>query len=147
MEEGRGREAYVGRGTEKLMFPRWVPPCPPPPREDRGGSGRRAGASDIGGREEPKVMVKHDDWRSVFFEIRAAKLQGPSRRPETLAWPPNYHYGGSPFGRKASSGTKLRSRGPAWKPPLTSSCISSSIDPQNIFFSLAQRRPGSLSVY
>ena len=27
MEEGRGREGrYVGRGTEKLMFPRWVPP-------------------------------------------------------------------------------------------------------------------------
>lgn len=64
-------------------------------------------------------MVKHDDWRSAapFFEVVAAKLQGPSPRPETLAWPPNYHYGGSPFrARGPLLGTKLLGRGPARSP-------------------------------
>lgn len=67
-------------------------------------------------------MVKHDDWRSAapFFEVVAAKLQGPSPGPETLAWPPNYHYGGSPFrARCPLPGTKLLGRGPARRAPLT----------------------------
>lgn len=64
-------------------------------------------------------VVKHDDWRSAapFFEVVAAKLQGPSPGPETLAWPPNYHYGGSPFrARGPLPGTKLLGRGPARSP-------------------------------
>lgn len=68
-------------------------------------------------------MVKHDDWRSAapFFEVVAAKLQGPSPGPETLAWPPNYHYGGSPFrARGPLLGTKLLGRGPTRRSPLTS---------------------------
>lgn len=66
-------------------------------------------------------MVKHDDWRSAapFFEVVAAKLQGPSPGPETLAWPPNYHYGGSPFrARSPLLGTKLLGRGPMRSPSL-----------------------------
>lgn len=66
-------------------------------------------------------MVKHDDWRSAapFFEVVAAKLQGPSLGPETLAWPPNYHYGGSPFrARSPLLGTKLLGRGPVRSPSL-----------------------------
>lgn len=66
-------------------------------------------------------MVKHDDWRSAapFFEVVAAKLQGPSPGPETLAWPPNYHYGGSPFRTRCPlPGTKLLGRGPARRVPL-----------------------------
>lgn len=73
-----------------------------------------------GGRAgERSSVVKHDDWRSAapFFEVVAAKLQGPSPGPETLAWPPNYHYGGSPFrARGPLPGTKLLGRGPARSP-------------------------------
>lgn len=76
-------------------------------------------------------MVKQDDWRSAapFFEVVAAKLQGPSPGPETLAWPPNYHYGGSPFrARCPLPGTKLLGRGPARRAPfyllLTASLFS-----------------------
>lgn len=70
------------------------------------------------------LVVKHDDWRSAapFFEVVAAKLQGPSPGPETLAWPPNYHYGGSPFRTRCPlSGTKLLGRGPARRAPFRSS--------------------------
>lgn len=89
--------------------------------------------------------MKHDDWRSAapFFEVVAAKLQGPSPGPETLAWPPNYHYGGSPFrARCPLPGTKLLGRGPARRAPfyllLSSSPLyissrpptAGSIDPQ-----------------
>ena len=104
-------------------------------------------------------VVKHDDWRSAapFFEVVAAKLQGPSPGPETLAWPPNYHYGGSPFRTRCPlPGTKLLGRGPARRAPFTSSsrhrssfippsCIHPPVLPRpvvdrptNIFFSLYQ---------
>lgn len=77
----------------------------------RGGGEGRAG--------ERSSVVKHDDWRSAapFFEVVAAKLQGPLPGPETLAWPPNYHYGGSPFrARGPLPGTKLLGRGPRVAP-------------------------------
>lgn len=107
-------------------------------------------------------MVKHDDWRSAapFFEVVAAKLQGPSPGPETLAWPPNYHYGGSPFRTRGPLlDTKLLGRGPARRSPFyllllllpaslsflfvlsliymyVSSCSPSVDRPTNIFFYL-----------
>jgi len=78
----------------------------------------------------------------------AAKLQGPSPGPETLAWPPNYHYGGSPFRTRGPlPGTKLLGRGPARSPlyllplpPRRSSLLLLPLPPPldrstNIFFS------------
>lgn len=83
------------------------------------------------GRQDWRVdVVKHDDWRSAapFFEVVAAKLQGPSPGPETLAWPPNYHYGGSPFrARGPLLGTKLLGRGPARRSPLYLLLLSTSL--------------------
>lgn len=92
-------------------------------RRRRGdGEGGERGGGGCGGREaDGTSVVKHDDWRSAapFFEVVAAKLQGPSPGPETLAWPPNYHYGGSPFrARCPLPGTKLLGRGPARRAPF-----------------------------
>nr|KAF7387659.1 hypothetical protein H0235_018381 [Vespula pensylvanica] len=71
----------------------------------------RSGKTYGGLIEACALFLKKDPVGHQHFRGRAAKLQGPSRRPETLAWPPNYHYGGSPFGHGTSSGTKLHSRG------------------------------------
>lgn len=55
----------------------------------------------------------------LLFSRSWRQLQGPSPGPETLAWPPNYHYGGSPFrARGPLLGTKLLGRGPARRSPL-----------------------------
>lgn len=116
-------------------------------------------------------VVKHDDWRSAapFFEVVAAKLQGPSPGPETLAWPPNYHYRGSPFrARCPLPGTKLLGRGPARRAPFYLLLLPASLfsrpppyvyppvlprlvdRPTNIFFSLYQFpsiRPAFINIF
>lgn len=89
-------------------------------RRRRDGAGEERG--NAGKKSRRMSVVKHDDWRSAapFFEVVAAKLQGPSPGPETLAWPSNYHYGGSPFrARCLLPGTKLLGRGPARRAPFT----------------------------
>lgn len=82
----------------------------------------------------------------LFFEVVAAKLQGPSPGPETLAWPPNYHYGGSPFRTRCPlPGTKLLGRGPVRKAPFAfSSRHRSSLVLHLVYTPPVLARPGPI---